>query len=92
MRNCTRELIQALEPLACRFEIILVNDASPDESWKIIRRLARSDCRVKGISLSRNFGQHRAITAGVDHAEGDWVVVMDGDLQHDPDDIPHSPQ
>lgn len=69
------------------YEILLVNDASPDNSWEIIKDLARQDPRVKGINLSRNFGQHYAITAGLDFAMGDWVVVMDCDLQYRPEEI-----
>jgi dolichol-phosphate mannosyltransferase len=69
------------------FEIILVNDGSPDEAWNIIRELARADARVKGINFSRNFGQHYAISAGIDFAMGDWVVIMDCDLQDQPEEI-----
>lgn len=69
------------------FEIIFVNDASPDNSWDVIRNISNSDHRVKGINFSRNFGQHHAITAGVDHAEGDYVVIMDCDLQDQPEEI-----
>lgn len=71
------------------FEIILVNDASPDNSWEKIARECEKDSRVKGIDLSRNFGQHYAITAGLSYAKGDWVVVMDCDLQDRPDEIPN---
>ena len=81
-------LYAALEQISEHFEIILVNDASPDDSWEAIQRLAVEDPRTKGISLSRNFGQHYAITAGLDHARGEWVVVMDCDLQHPPAAIP----
>jgi len=69
------------------FEIVLVDDRSPDNSWAAIQNEARKDSRVRGIRLSRNFGQHRAITAGLDMAEGDWVVVMDCDLQDQPEGI-----
>jgi glycosyltransferase involved in cell wall biosynthesis len=69
------------------FEIILVDDASPDHSWKEIKTLAEVDSRVKGLQLSRNFGQHYAITAGIDYAQGEWVVVMDCDLQDRPEEI-----
>lgn len=69
------------------YEILLVNDASPDNSWEIIKEQARKDPRVKGINLSRNFGQHYAITAGLDFAAGEWVVVMDCDLQDLPEEI-----
>lgn len=70
------------------FELILVNDGSPEDDWQRIEELAASDSRIKGINLSRNFGQHHAISAGVDHADGDWVVVMDADLQDRPEEIP----
>ncbi|WP_291723535.1 glycosyltransferase family 2 protein [Bernardetia sp.] len=69
------------------FEIILVEDGSPDESWEAIERNCKKDERVKGIKLSRNFGQHYAITAGLDNAKGEWVVVMDCDLQDRPEEI-----
>lgn len=70
------------------FEVILVNDASPDESWSQIKRLCSQDKRVKGINLSRNFGQHYAISAGLALVMGDWVIVMDCDLQDCPEEIP----
>lgn len=70
------------------FEIVLVNDASPDESWNVIRQLAAQDGRVKGISLRRNAGQHNAIMAGLSVAGGTYIVLMDDDLQHPPAAIP----
>lgn len=70
------------------YEIIMVNDACPDGSWAVIQSLAAEDSRVKGINFSRNFGQHYAITAGLDFARSDWVVVMDCDLQDPPEEIP----
>jgi glycosyltransferase involved in cell wall biosynthesis len=70
------------------FELILVNDASPDQSWKLIEKLCANDRRVKGINLSRNFGQHYAITAGLSFVRGEWCVVMDCDLQDRPEEIP----
>lgn len=69
------------------YEIIMVNDASPDDSWQLIQTLAQEDDRVRGINLSRNFGQHCAITAGLDYVRGHWVVVMDCDLQDVPEEI-----
>jgi dolichol-phosphate mannosyltransferase len=77
-----------LERITKEFEIILVNDASPENDWEIIKQLAAKDSSVLGINLSRNFGQHCAITAGLDHCNGDWIVVMDGDLQDRPEEIP----
>jgi dolichol-phosphate mannosyltransferase len=69
-------------------EIIFVNDGSPDTSWEVIQRLAIRDPRVRGLRLSRNFGQHAAIIAGLEASCGEWVVVMDCDLQDPPATIP----
>ncbi len=87
LRELHRRLVATIEPLVARFEIVLVEDGGPDESWSIIEDLARQDARVRGIALSRNFGQHHAITAGLQHARGQWIVVMDGDLQDPPEEI-----
>jgi len=81
------EVKQAVSLITEDFEIILVNDSSPDGSWKKIVEEAAKDKRVKGINLSRNFGQHYAITAGLQYAKGEWVIVMDCDLQDRPDEI-----
>lgn len=83
-----RRLAASLAEVSEDYEIILVNDASPDDSWEQMQKLSRKDSRVKGINLSRNFGQHFAIAAGLDYATGDWVVVMDCDLQDRPEEIP----
>ncbi|AHJ11668.1 glycosyltransferase family 2 protein [Sulfurospirillum multivorans] len=80
-------LVKTLSQITENFEIILVNDACPQASWERIAMLCAKDPRVKGINLSRNFGQHYAITAGLDHAKGEWVVVMDCDLQDRPEEI-----
>ncbi|WP_321495010.1 glycosyltransferase family 2 protein [uncultured Desulfobacter sp.] len=69
------------------YEIILVNDGSLDNSWQKITEECQKDKRVKGLNLSRNFGQHYAITAGLNYASGEWIVVMDCDLQDRPDEI-----
>lgn len=91
--NIVAELVkqvrEAVSSITKDFEIILVNDASPDNSWDKIVAECATDSRVKGINLSRNFGQHYAITAGLSYAKGDWVVVMDCDLQDRPDEIPN---
>ena len=71
------------------YEIILVNDQSPDKSWEVIRRICAVDKHVKGVNLSRNFGQHYAISAGLSLVLGDWIVVMDCDLQDRPEEIPN---
>jgi dolichol-phosphate mannosyltransferase len=75
-----------LPPLS--YEIILVDDGSTDSSWQVIKSLHEKDSRLKGISFSRNFGHHIAITAGLDYASGKAVVLMDGDLQDPPEEIP----
>ena len=79
---------QSAERLTPDWELTLVNDASPDGSWRNIVKLAERDTRVIGLNLSRNFGQHYAITAGLSAVSGDWVVVMDCDLQDMPEEIP----
>ena len=72
---------------ADQFELILVNDCSPDNSWAVIAELAREHSFVRGVSLRRNFGQHNAVMAGLHHANGRFVVLMDDDLQHPPEAI-----
>ena len=90
--ECLHELYRrlkiSLETISSDFEIILVEDCGGDRSWDIIQELAQGDPRVKGIQFSRNFGQHYGITAGLDYCNGDWVVVMDCDLQDRPEEIP----
>lgn len=78
----------ALESISPHFEIILIEDCGGDNSWQVIEQLAAADPRVRGIQFSRNFGQHYGITAGLDYCNGDWVVVMDCDLQDRPEEIP----
>ena len=90
--QCLDELYQrlkaALERITTDFEIVLVEDCGGDNSWQVIERLAAADPRVRGLQFSRNFGQHYGITAGLDICQGDWVVVMDCDLQDRPEEIP----
>ncbi len=80
-------ICQTVSQITPDFEIILVDDSGPDKSWSIIEELSKSNSCVKGIKLSRNFGQHYAITAGLDRAKGDWIVVLDCDLQDQPEEI-----
>lgn len=90
--HCLQELYdrlsKSLSSITESYEIILIEDAGPDLSWEKIVTLAAGDDRVKGIQFSRNFGQHYGITAGLDACDGEWVVVMDCDLQDKPEDIP----
>ena len=86
------ELVQrthsAIKSLTTNYEIILVNDCSPDLSWQKITEICSHDKKVKGINLSRNFGQPYAITAGLSYAKGKYVAVIDCDLQNKPEDLP----
>jgi undecaprenyl-phosphate 4-deoxy-4-formamido-L-arabinose transferase len=77
-----------LEARAARFEVLLVDDGSPDDSWSVITKLADADRRVRGISLGRNYGQHNALLAGIREARCDVIVTIDDDLQHPPEQIP----
>ncbi len=82
-----RRIVAAAERITSSFEIILVEDHSPDGSWRVLEEMAAGDKRVKAVKLSRNFGQHYAITAGLEQAHGEWVIVMDCDLQDSPEEI-----
>jgi glycosyltransferase involved in cell wall biosynthesis len=83
------EIEQNISPITKDYEIILVDDCSPDNSWEKIELICAENSKVKGIKLSRNFGQHYAITAGLEHITGDWVIVMDCDMQDNPKEIPN---
>ena len=87
LSELTSLLVAQLLRIDPEYEIILVNDASPDDSWGVIENECTQNDRVKGINLSRNFGQHYAIYAGLSFASGDWVVVMDCDLQDNPEEL-----
>jgi glycosyltransferase involved in cell wall biosynthesis len=81
-------LTQVLEALQRPYEIIFVDDASIDRSFDLLANLVETDARLKVIRLRRNFGQTAALAAGFDEAAGEVIVSLDGDLQHDPEDIP----
>ncbi|MET0232079.1 MAG: glycosyltransferase family 2 protein [Rhodanobacteraceae bacterium] len=89
--SCLRELCRRLEatlaPLVESYEIVLVDDASRDDAWSVVRELCTANPRIKAVALSRNFGQHYAIAAGLEHATGERVVVLDCDLQDRPEEI-----
>ena len=81
-------LDQVLGAMGVSYEIVLVDDRSPDDSWTVLKELAEKRPSIKAHRLSRNFGQHYAITAGLGLAKGKWIVVMDCDLQDRPEEIP----
>jgi len=87
VEELVQRLVVVLEAISPYFEIILVDDRSPDDSWVRILTQSAKDPRVQGLRLSRNFGQHYAITAGLDRCRGEWVVVLDCDLQDRPEEI-----
>lgn len=82
-----QRLTDTLKKITDEYEIILVNDACPQNSWETIQEICNVDKKVIGINLSRNFGQIKAITAGLDVSTGEYVVVMDCDLQDRPEGI-----
>lgn len=88
LTELSQRLTSSLETITEDFEVIFVNDGSPDNSWDVITKIAANDPRFVGLRLSRNFGQHPAISAGLQHSNGEWVVVMDCDLQDRPEEIP----
>lgn len=79
-----KRISEEVSKITDQYEIVLIEDCGPDNSWSAIIREAEQDKRVKGIKFSRNYGQHYAITAGLTYAKGDFVVVIDCDLQDNP--------
>lgn len=93
--DLSRSLIKVLDGLCCTtgkekktFEVLFIDDGSSDKTWEIITSINKKDPRIGGLRLSRNFGHHLALTAGLDRARGEAVVLMDGDLQDPPEEIP----
>lgn len=82
-----RRLKASLETITSDFEIVLVEDCGGDQSWSIICKLSGQDVRVKGIQLSRNFGQHAATICGIAHTQGQWVTTLDDDLEQLPESL-----
>ncbi len=82
------QLKAVMEQVGDSFELVLVDDGSSDRSYKLLEEIAAVDSRVLVVKLRRNFGQTSALAAGFDHAQGEYILAMDGDLQHDPAEIP----
>jgi glycosyltransferase involved in cell wall biosynthesis len=87
-----RQLIDRLRPVLeashARYELILVDDCSPDGSWNVVRELARDNAWIRGVHLMRNYGQHNALLCGIRAARHELTLTMDDDLQHPPEEIP----
>lgn len=88
LEELNKRLVEVLPKLSNEYEIILVDDGSRDNSWTKIEELKKQNDHIVGIKLIRNFGQQNAIAAGLDYVSGDFVVIMDSDLQDRPEDIP----
>ena len=83
-----RRLTAVLEPIEPSFEIVFVEDCGGDNSWQVIKEIAAADARVRGVQLSRNFGQHAATICGFAQAKGDWIATLDDDLEQIPEHLP----
>jgi len=88
LSSLVAQLVELFETMPDPFEVLLVNDCSRDESWAVIARLSAVDPRIHGIDLMRNYNQHNALLCGIRQAQYEYVVTMDDDLQHPPQEIP----
>ncbi len=84
----SRRIMDALVPMVPRLEILYVNDGSRDNSWQVIADLAGRHPEIRGLNLTRNYGQHNALLAGIRRAQGEVTVTLDDDLQYPPEEIP----
>ncbi|WKY58263.1 glycosyltransferase family 2 protein [Vibrio sp. SNU_ST1] len=87
VEKTVNEIIPYVSQITHDYEIILVNDGSPDDSWRVISKLATDIVQVKAINLVKNYGQHTAVMCGIEKATGDYIVTMDDDLQNPPSEI-----
>src|SRR5438874_12792030 len=88
VKELLSDLKTALQQIGCRFEVVLVDDGSPDDTWAKIKDAAQILGKVRAVRLSRNFGKELALCAGLERARGDAIVLMDGDGQHPPALLP----
>jgi len=88
IKELYKQINQSLSNYKYTYEVIFINDGSIDSTWKVIKELRKNNSNLVGIDLAGNYGQSSALAAGIDHASGDYIVTMDGDLQNDPNDIP----
>ncbi len=83
-----QRVVACMESADLSFELVLVEDCGGDRSWEVIQALQKTDARVRGLKLARNFGQHNALLAGIRRARGEWIVTIDDDLQNPPEEVP----
>lgn len=88
LRELHRRLVATLEPEGIEFEILFIEDCGGDRSWELIQELTNQDSRVRGLRMSRNYGQHSALLCGIRAAKNEVVVTLDDDLQNPPEEIP----
>ena len=88
LRELYQRLTTVLEAQMLSFEILFVEDCGGDHSWEIIQEVAAEDVRVRGLSMSRNYGQHNALLAGIRTAQGQMIATLDDDLQNPPEELP----
>jgi len=87
LAELTDRIKNELSTISSDYEIILVDDCSLDNSWKVLQQIHKEDKRIKIIQLQKNFGQHNATLCGLNHAKGDYIITLDDDLQHPPEEI-----
>jgi len=88
LKEVVRRVVAFFESISLPVELILVNDGSKDKSWELIKQLkSEFPAQVTGVNLARNFGQHKALLCGFNHSKGDFIITIDDDLQHYPEDI-----
>ena len=88
LRELYQRLVGTLTGMGASFEILFVEDCGGDNSWSVIQELAAADERVRGIKLSKNFGQHAATICGFSYSQGEWVATLDDDLEQAPESLP----
>ena len=88
LHQLSSRLASVMDSMAGAYELILVDDGSRDQSWRVIQELSAKDARIRGINLMRNYGQHNALLCGIRIARHELIVTMDDDLQNPPEEIP----
>lgn len=87
LMGTVQKTVESMNVLSNNYEIILVDDGSRDKSWEIIKSIKQKYSHVKGIRLNKNYGQHNVLLCGLNHSEGEYIVTLDDDMEHNPEDI-----